>query len=83
MIKFSCPKCGAVYETDDSFNGRKVICGECETKFNVAAEPPAIKAKPAEVDHGPSTYITCPHCWKRFVCSPLPTPRCCARAPCR
>ena len=66
MIKFSCPKCGAAYEADDSLNGHKVICGECENKFTVAAEQVILKAQLVNVDHGPSTYITCPHCWKRF-----------------
>ena len=39
MIKFFCPKCGAAYEADDSLNGSKVVCGECEHQFCVAEEP--------------------------------------------
>ena len=71
MIKFSCPKCGVEYETDDSFLGRKVACSACDHRFyaNPTVEPqPEEQPAPqlVQYDKGPSTYITCPHCWKRF-----------------
>jgi len=71
MIKFSCPKCGAEYETEDSFLGRKVACSECGHRFYANPAPERKEEdrqtpQLVQYDKGPSTYITCPHCWKRF-----------------
>ena len=69
MISITCPQCGVLYELEDKFAGKRVACGECDTHFTVEkiskisqSEAP----KPQEFNQGPSTWITCPHCWKRF-----------------
>ncbi|MBO4648789.1 MAG: hypothetical protein J5806_11610 [Lentisphaeria bacterium] len=76
MISVTCPHCGAVYKLDDSLNGRRVKCGVCETRFTIEIPVPAETAPEKQdggsetaskdYDQGPSTWITCPHCWKRF-----------------
>lgn len=90
MISVNCPQCGALYELEDDWNGRRVICEECETHFTIdvksqtatpsekgnavsapsaaaSGNPDAAPEKPVnEYNQGPSTWITCPHCWKRF-----------------
>ncbi len=82
MIAVACPVCGLMYKLDDKFAGKKVACGKCDTRFTVEnvkeavpvpvqvqVVPPRPETPPAETsdyNQGPSTWITCPHCWKRF-----------------
>ena len=77
MISVTCPNCGAKYELDDEFNGRRVRCADCDTRFTIdvpVSRPsaaggtgdPAPENSSEEYHQGPGTWITCPHCWKRF-----------------
>lgn len=69
MISVVCPQCGVLYELDDEWAGKRVACGECDTHFTVEttpSEPINNTSETQEYNQGPSTWITCPHCWKRF-----------------
>lgn len=68
MIKISCPQCGTVYELDDSLNGRRGECAVCKMHFKIQApaEKSDLKIAKEEYNRGPSTWITCPHCWQHF-----------------
>lgn len=52
MISFSCPFCGARFETGDELAGAKVRCANCECDFNV----PAVPAKSPTIPSGPATW---------------------------
>ena len=75
MISISCPHCGSVYELADEWNGKRVECSICQTHFTINADSrtrippkslmPVANTSPS-YNQGPSTWITCPHCWKRF-----------------
>jgi predicted Zn finger-like uncharacterized protein len=43
MIKFTCPKCGAVYKLADSMVGRHVRCGACGERSTVSKLPAAAR----------------------------------------
>ena len=72
MISVFCPHCGAKYELTDEWRGKRVECGECNTHFTIAAQPEKNDPKAndpkdaPDYNKGPSIWITCPHCWKRF-----------------
>ena len=77
MITIACPQCGQKYEVNDDLRDCRVKCGICETRFQVEdaicppPEPPlqdvsAETSPNREINHGPATWITCPHCWQKF-----------------
>ena len=72
MISVFCPHCGIKYELDDEWNGKRVECSECNTRFTIDVKPKkpetvtVAEATPRSYHQGSSKWITCPHCWKRF-----------------
>lgn len=69
MIQISCPQCGTLYELDSKTIGKKAECAVCKQRFLIKRTSDRESGTSAAVqkyDQGPSIWITCPHCWKRF-----------------
>jgi len=69
MIQISCPRCGTLYELDSGNNGKKAECAVCKLRFIIkvpSADGSGSEIAVQDYNQGPSTWITCPHCWKRF-----------------
>ena len=62
MIKFTCPKCGQVFNAEDKYVGTKLQCGYCNTWFYI----PKKGAAPELIQPGSKNAVNA-HQKKRMV----------------